>query len=41
MLPNPKETADLVKFTEQIFDRKLHFFVQCLVSIMEKLATLF
>ena len=26
MWPNPQETADLIKFTEQILNRKLHFF---------------
>ena len=26
MWPNPQETADLVIFTEEILDRKLHFF---------------
>ena len=25
MIPNPQETADLVKFTEEIFYGKLHF----------------
>ena len=25
MLPNPQETTDLVTFTEEIFNRKLHF----------------
>ena len=25
MLPNPQETADLVTFTEEIFNGKLHF----------------
>ena len=25
MRPNPQETADLVAFTEEILDRKLHF----------------
>ena len=29
MLPNPQETADLVTFTEEILNGKLHFFVQC------------
>ena len=28
MWPNPQETADLVTFTEEILNRKLHFFVQ-------------
>ena len=27
MLPNPQETADLVTFTEEIFNVKLHFFM--------------
>ena len=27
MWPNPQETADLVKFTEEILNGKLHFFV--------------
>ena len=25
MLPNPQETTDLVTFTEEIFNRTLHF----------------
>ena len=25
MWPNPQETADMVKFTEEILNRKLHF----------------
>ena len=29
MWPNPQETADLVKFTEEILNAKLYFFVQC------------
>ena len=29
MRPNPQEIADLVAFTEEILDGKLHFFVQC------------
>ena len=29
MRQNLQETADLVKFTEEILDGKLHFFVQC------------
>ena len=29
MSPNPQETADLVTFTEEILNGKLHFFVQC------------
>ena len=29
MWPNPQETADLVTFTEEIFNGKLDFFVQC------------
>ena len=29
MWPNPKETADLVTFTEENLNGKLHFFVQC------------
>ena len=29
MRPNPLETADLVAFTEEILNEKLHFFVQC------------
>ena len=27
MWPNPQESADLVKFTEKVLNRKLHFFV--------------
>ena len=29
MRPNPQFPADLVAFTEEIFNGKLHFFVQC------------
>ena len=29
MRPNPQEIADLVAFTEEILDGKVHFFVQC------------
>ena len=29
MWPNPQFPADLVTFTEEILNRKLHFFVQC------------
>ena len=29
MLPNPQVNADLVTFTEEILNGKLHFFVQC------------
>ena len=28
MLPNPQETSDLVTFTEEVPNGKLHFFVQ-------------
>ena len=28
---NPQETADLVTFTEEILNGKLHFYVQCKV----------
>ena len=28
MWPNPQETADLVTFTEEILNEKLHIFVQ-------------
>ena len=31
MWPNPLETADLVTFTEEILNGKLHFFVQWVV----------
>ena len=31
MWTNPQETADLVTFTEEICNGKLHFFVQCLL----------
>ena len=30
MWPNPQETVDLVTFTEEILNEKLHFFVQCI-----------
>ena len=29
MWPNPQVPADLVTFTEEILNEKLHFFVQC------------
>ena len=29
MRPKSQETADLVMFTEEILNGKLHFFVQC------------
>ena len=29
MWPNPQESADLVTFTEEILNGKLHFFMQC------------
>ena len=29
MRPNPQEIADLVTFTEEILNGKLHLFVQC------------
>ena len=32
MLPNPQETADLIIFTEEIFNGKLHFL--CTTSIV-------
>ena len=31
MRPNPQENADLVTFTEEILNGKLHFFVQWLL----------
>ena len=37
MLPNPEETADLVTFTEEILNRKLHF---CAVLFCVKPVTL-
>ena len=36
MWPNPQETVDLVTFTEEIFNGKLQFFLQC--SLGEKKA---
>ena len=33
MWPNPQKTADLVTFTEEIFNGKYHFLVQCLVVV--------
>ena len=33
MWPNPQETADLVTFTEEILNGKLHFFVQSEVRL--------
>ena len=32
MWPNPQETADIVTFTEEVLNGKLHFFVQCLLG---------
>ena len=32
MWPNPQFSADLVTFTEEILNGKLHFFVQWLLS---------
>ena len=32
MLPNSRFPADLVTFTEEILNEKLHFFVQCKVG---------
>ena len=29
MRPNPQESMDLLTFTEEIHNGKLHFFVQC------------
>ena len=34
MCPNPQEIADLVTFTEEILNGKLHFFVQCQIEKM-------
>ena len=34
MWPNPQKIADLVTFTEEILNRKLHFFVRCLSSVV-------
>ena len=36
MLPNPQETVNLVKFTEEILNGKLHFL--CCVEIWSKSA---
>ena len=33
MLPNPPETADLLTFTQEFLNRKLHFFVQCCLKM--------
>ena len=35
MWPNPKETSDLVTFTEEILNGKFHFFVQCHFSVID------
>ena len=35
MWPNPQETADLVTFTQEIRNEKLHFFVQCKIMLEE------
>ena len=32
MWPNPQFSADLVTFTEEILNGKLHFFVQCMIN---------
>ena len=37
MWPNPQETADLVKFTEEIFNMKFHFFVQRLLKMISSM----
>ena len=33
---NPQETADLVTFTYEFVNGKLHFFVQCMVQCFEQ-----
>ena len=36
MWPNPQETADLITFTEEIFNEKVHFFVQCVLLLWDQ-----
>ena len=35
MRPNPKETMDLVTFTEEMRNGNLHCFVQCIVFLSQ------
>ena len=35
MLPNPQENGDLVTFTEDILNRKLHFFCSDCATILK------
>ena len=37
MWPDPQIPADLVTFTEEILNRKLHFFVQCKMALLTEL----
>ena len=37
MEQNPQETADLVRFTEEILNGRLHFFVQCFDHIKSQI----
>ena len=37
MWPNPQFPADLVTFSEEIFNGKLHFFVQCIIGLIAKI----
>ena len=36
MWPNPQETGDLVTFTEEILNRKLHFCAVIVTTVAEK-----
>ena len=36
MLPNPQETVDLVKFTEEILNGKLHFLCSAVTFLFRK-----
>ena len=36
MRPNSQFPADLLTFTEEIFNGKLHFFVQCIIGLIAK-----
>ena len=38
MWPNPQLPADVAAFTEEILNRKLHFFVQCVLVNFLKLS---
>ena len=39
MWPNPQFPADLVTFTEEILNKKLHFFAECSIEITRRLVS--